>query len=98
MAVKIFCCYAHEDEALLTKLKAHLRPLEREGVIELWHDRDISAGMEWEKAIDEHLNAAQVILLLVSPDFMGSNYGYSIEMHRAMERHERGEAKVIPII
>jgi hypothetical protein len=98
MAVNIFCCYAHEDGALLKKLKTHLRPLQREGLIELWDDRDISAGAEWEHEIREHLDAAQIILLLVSPDFMNSDYCYSVEMKHALERHERGEARVIPII
>lgn len=67
-------------------------------MIDLWHDRDISAGMEWEQEISHHLNAAQIILLLVSPDFMASDYCYGIEMQRALERHQRGEARVIPII
>src|SRR6266568_8284875 len=98
MLVKIFCCYAHKDEALLNKLKTHLKPLKREGLIDLWHDRNISAGKEWEREIDKHLNSAQIILLLVSPDFMDSEYCYGIEMQRAMERHERGESCVIPII
>jgi hypothetical protein len=98
MPVTIFFCYAREDEALLNKLKAHLRPLQRQGLIDVWHDRDISTGTEWEKEISEHLNAAQIILLLVSPDFMDSDYCYGIEMKRALERHERGEAKVIPLI
>jgi len=98
MAAKIFCCYAREDEALLNKLWAHLRPLQQEGLIELWHDRDISAGAEWDREISEHLNAAQIILLLVSPDFMNSDYCYGAEMKRTLERHARGEARVIPII
>jgi hypothetical protein len=98
MSVSIFFCYAHEDEALLKKLKAHLIPLQRQRVIDLWHDRDISAGTEWEQEISHHLNAAQIILLLVSPDFMASDYCYGIEMKRALERHQRGEARVIPII
>ena len=98
MPVKIFFCYAHEDEALLNKLKAHLRPLQRQGLIDIWHDRDISAGTEWEREISKHLNEADIILLLVSPDFMNSDYCYSIEMKRAIERHERGETVVIPII
>jgi hypothetical protein len=96
--LKIFFCYAHEDELLLKKLKTHLRPLQRQGHIEMWHDRDISAGAEWEHEISQHLNAAQIILLLVSPDFMASDYCYGIEMKRALERHQRGEARVIPII
>jgi TIR domain-containing protein/WD40 domain-containing protein len=98
MAVKIFFCYAHEDEALLNKLKIHLRPLLRQGLIDIWHDRDIRAGTEWEQEIKQHLNSAQIVLLLVSPDFMDSDYSYDIEMQRALERHERGEARVIPII
>jgi WD40 repeat protein len=98
MPVKIFFCYAHEDEALLNKLKTHLKPLQRKGLIDVWYDRDISAGTEWEKQIKEQLNAAQIILLLVSPDFMDSDYCYGIEMQRALKRHDLGEARVIPII
>lgn len=98
MPVKIFFCYAHEDEALLNKLKIHLRPLQREGLIDIWDDRAIKAGTEWEREIREQLNTAQLILLLISPDFMNSDYCYSNEMLRAMERHNRGEAKVIPLI
>ena len=98
MPVTIFFCYAHEDEHLLNKLKAQLRPLQRRNVIDVWYDRNISAGTEWEHDIDQHLNSAQIILLLVSPDFMNSDYCYGIEMQRALERHERKEAVVIPII
>ena len=98
MPVKIFFCYAHEDEPLLNKLKTHLRPLQRQGLIDIWYDRDIDAGIEWEQAIKEHLNTSQIILLLVSPDFMDSDYCYSTEMKRALERHEQKEARVIPVI
>ena len=98
MPVKIFCCYAHEDEPLLKKLKTHLFPLQRAGLVDVWYDRDISAGTDWEQEIKERLNTAHIILLLVSPDFMASDYCYSIEMQRAIERHEQGEAQVIPII
>lgn len=98
MVAKIFLCYAHEDEALLNKLKVHLKPLQRQGMIDIWYDRNISAGTEWGREIDKHLNTAQVILLLVSPDFLASDYCYTIEMQRAIERHDLGEATVIPII
>src|SRR5579863_6395499 len=98
MPLKIFFCYAHEDEALLNKLKTHLRPLQRQGLIEMWHDRDINAGTQWEREIDKHLNIAQIILLLISPDFMDSEYCYSKEMFRALELQKRDEAQVIPII
>ena len=98
MPVKIFFCYAHEDEPLLNKLKAHLRPLQRQGLVEVWHDRDISAGADWEHEIIKHLNTADIILLLISPGFMDSDFCYGIEMKRAIERDEQGEAHVIPII
>lgn len=98
MPVKIFFCYAHEDELLLNKLKSHLSPLQREGLIDVWHDRDISAGAEWEKEIDINLNTAQIILLLISPDFLASDYCYHVEMQRALEQHTIGNAHVIPII
>src|SRR5437588_5985404 len=98
MQVKIFFCYAREDEALLNKLKAQLKPLQRQGFIDIWHDRDISAGTEWEREISQQLNEAHIILLLISPDFMNSDYCYGIEMKRALERHDNGDAHVIPII
>ena len=98
MLVKLFFCYAHEDEALLIRLKTHLKPLERQGLIEIWYDREINAGTEWEQEISQHLNEAQIILLLVSPDFMNSEYCNGTELKRALERHKRGEALVVPVI
>jgi hypothetical protein len=63
-----------------------------------WHDRRTTIGSEIENAIDRNLNEAEVILLLVSPDFINSDYCYEREMLRALERHEEGEARVIPVI
>ncbi len=98
MPVTIFICYAEEDEILLNKLKAHLRPLQRQNLAELWYDHNVRAGAAWEPEIKKYLNTAQIILLLLSPDFMDSDYCYGVEMKRALERHERGEAKAIPIL
>jgi len=98
MPVKIFFCYAHEDELLLNKLKSHLSPLQREGLIDVWYDRNINAGAKWETEIDINLNTALIILLLISPDFLASDYCYNVEMQRALEQHTIGNARVIPII
>ena len=98
MSVEIFFCYAREDEALRLELEKQLQALKRQGLITMWHDRNINAGDEWEREIDKRLDSAQIILLLVSPDFMASDYSYSKEMMRAMQRHDAGEAIVIPII
>jgi len=97
-SIEIFCCYARKDQPLLQELKVHLFPLQRQGIITLWNDTDISPGANWEEEIEKHLNTAQIILLLVSPDFIASEYCYSKELQRAMKRHEVGEVHVIPII
>ncbi len=97
-AVKIFFSYSHKDEALRDELATHLSMMKRQGVIEAWHDREITAGSEWANAIDENLEIADIILLLVSANFLASDYCYDKEMTRAMERYETREARVIPII
>lgn len=97
-AIKVFFSYAHEDELLRNELAKQLSLLKRTGQIEDWHDRRIIAGADWSSAINEHLDAADIILLLISPDFFDSDYCYSIELRRALERHEAGEARVIPVI
>ena len=97
-AFELFYSYAHKDERLRNELEKHLFHLKRQGLINSWYDRDISAGTEWAYEIDTHLNSAHIILLLISPDFIASEYCYSIEMTRAIERHEAGDACVIPII
>ncbi|MBC1257045.1 toll/interleukin-1 receptor domain-containing protein [Trichormus variabilis] len=80
------------------QLEKHLSSLKREGVITDWHDRKIGAGKEWENEIDIHLNTSHIILLLISPSFMSSNYCWDVELKRAMERHQAQEARVIPVI
>ena len=96
--IEIFYSYSHRDEELRDELEKHLSILKRKGVIQGWHDRRIGAGKEWEGEINTHLNTADVILLLISADFLASDYCYDVEMRRAMERHEAGEACVIPVI
>lgn len=97
-AIEIFLCYAHEDRAELTGLLAHLGALKRQSFFDVWHRRDISAGMETAREVDKHLGKAQVILLVVSQYFMNSDYCYLVEMQQAIERHEKGDARVIPIL
>ncbi|MEL6763156.1 MAG: COR domain-containing protein [Cyanobacteria bacterium J06607_6] len=97
-ALRLFYSYSHKDDLLREQLETHLKLLQRQGLIQPWHDRRILPGDDWEDAIDDNLNRADIILFLVSPDFLNSDYCYEIEMPQAMERHEKGEATVIPII
>jgi hypothetical protein len=96
--IEIFLCYAHEDEVEMKRLAAYLGALRRQGFFDVWNDREIIPGADWMQEIDRHLNTAQVILLLVSEHFLNSDYCYVVEMKRAIERHERGEARIIPVI
>lgn len=95
---KVFFSYSHKDEAIRDKLEVQLSLLKRRGVIEAWHDRDINAGDELNERIDEHIRSDDIILLLISPDFIASDYCYDTEMRVAMERHNSGDAVVIPVI
>jgi len=83
---------------MLTYLRKHLAPLERQGQITIWSDTNLNAGVEWEKELHQHLESADIVLLLISPDFMASDYCYSTEMARAIARHNEGSAQVIPIL
>ena len=96
--IEVFFSYSYQDEQLRDKLVKHLDILKQQGIITAWHDREISAGTEWAGEIDAHLNTANVILLLISADFLASDYCYDIELTRAMERHVARKARVIPVI
>ncbi|HMM87715.1 TIR domain-containing protein [Bradyrhizobium sp.] len=96
--MKVFISYCHADESLREVLEKHLSLLKNQGVIDVWHDRKIVAGNEFATAIDANLSDAQIVLLLVSADFLASQYCWGVEMKLAMERHESGEAHVVPVI
>ncbi len=98
MSVDVFFSYAHKDEDLRDDLETHLIMLKREGLISRWYDRDITAGEDWADQIDEHLLSAQIVLLLVSVNFLASDYCWDKELTNAMERHNKREARVVPII
>lgn len=96
--VKAFISYSHRDSAALDRLHVHLASLKREGRIAAWYDRDILAGSELDAEIAEQLESCELFLLLVSPDFLASDYCVEREMSRALERHDAQEARVVPII
>ena len=96
--ISLFFSYSHRDESLRNELETHLSVLKRQGVIQTWHDRRITAGSEVDSSISENLENAQIILLLVSSYFLASDYCYDIEMSRAMEKHQEGSARVIPVL
>ena len=94
----VFISYAHEDRVLKDELIKHLSNLQHQGLIKAWHDGNLIAGTAWEQKVIEHLHAAHLILLLISKDFMASDFCYSTEMEQAMARHHANQARVIPIL
>ena len=96
--MNVFISYSHKDESYRKELKKHLVMLERNGVISSWSDRCIAPGQEWEKEIADRLDNSDIILLLISSDFLSSFYCYYKEMKRALARHDNNEAAVVPII
>lgn len=96
--IKIFLSYSHNDEKYRIEFDKHLTILKHQGIIETWHDRCILPGKEWTNQIDENLRNADIILLLISADYISSKYCYELEMQEALSRHNHNEAVVIPVI
>ncbi len=95
---ELFYAYANEDERLLKKLNKHLALLVRQGLIAPWSAQNVLAGTLWDQDLHNHLKTADIILLLISANFMASDYCYSVEARDALRRHQTGEARVIPVL
>lgn len=96
--IDLFFSYSHHDEAMRNELEIHLSMLKRNGLVRAWHDRRIAAGYEVDREISDHLEHADVVLLLLTPHFLASDYCYETEARRALQRHDEGTAVVIPVI
>lgn len=98
MAARVFMSYSHRDEELRDQLEVQLAMLKRQGLVEVWHDRRMLPGDHLDWTISRELDDADIILLLVSPDFIASDFCYKIEKARALERHRASEARLISVI
>jgi hypothetical protein len=96
--IEVFLSSARSDQSLLDKLVEHLSIMEREGLIHLWNDCNVSPGIDWRSLVRSHLQIAQLILFLISPAFITSDFWDSQEMEDLLKRHERGEVRIIPIL
>lgn len=96
--VKIFLSYSYRDERLKKQLDSHLGPMDRRGDLQIWHEQKILAGENRDREISKHFEEADIILCLISPNFISSDYCYTIELPRALAKKKSGEARVIPIL
>ena len=97
-ALRVFISYSHQDDEWRRQLEAHLSLLRREGVLDVWHDRRLQAGEPWAQTLDEQIGSADLVLLLVSADFIQSDYCFGLEMRTALERDQAGRSRVVPVI
>jgi hypothetical protein len=98
LPINLFYAYAKEDEEFRIQLEKHLSLLKRQGIISGWHFRMLTGGDEWREKIDHHINNSRIILLLISSDFISSDYCYDVEMNTAIKLHNSKKARVIPVI
>jgi len=95
---KVFFSYSQKDRAYLERILVHLRPVEREGIVELWSDTKLQAGDRWKEEIRESINKAQVAVLLISADFLASEFIASDELPPLLSQAQDKGARIIPII
>src|SRR5947208_4494157 len=98
MTIEVFISYSHKDQTFRAELEIHLSNLKRQNIITSWYDGNIAPGSEWEPEIMDHLTTAQIILLLISAEFIHSDFCYSIEMKQAIDMHTVGVARALPLL
>jgi len=94
---RLFYSYSHKDADLRARLATYLAPLRQQKKIVEWYDRDIKPGGDWDKEISEQLKSAHLILLLVTEDFLASDYCFGVEVEHALARLKAGEVQVVPV-
>jgi len=94
----LFVSYSRKDEKYLEDFKVQTAGLRRNNQMELWTDQDITAGKVWEKTLKQQLESADIIVFLLSPDFIASDYIYDVEITKAIERHDNGEVIIVPVL
>ena len=96
--VKLFISYAHEDETFKNELLLYLNPLKRSGKIKIWSDGAILVGDKWDDKIKTAMDDCEIMLFLISPWFLASDYINDVEIKKAIERHKQGKLRFIPIM
>lgn len=95
---KVFICYSHKDADWLERLRVHLKPIEREGIIDLWDDTKVAAGLQWKEAIKNALETARVAVLLISGNFLASDFIAEHELPTLLSHVKAGGTTILPVI
>ena len=95
---KLFISYSHKDKDYLSRLLVHLRPLEKNGLIDAWNDSRIAAGAKWKQEIEKALEQAAVAVLLVSADFLASSFIVDNELPPLLKNASDKGTVILPIV
>lgn len=98
MSARVFISYSHADAALLERLHKHLAQLQRDGSLDGWYDREITAGGRIDHEIETELARASIFLACASPDYLASNYCMDKELEAALRREANGDLLIVPVI
>ncbi|MGA3041725.1 MAG: protein kinase, partial [Bryobacteraceae bacterium] len=96
--IEIFCSYSHADRPLRDELVKYLELMRESLLIRTWHDGELIPGQDWRREIEDHLRGADIVLLLISVDFLDSEFVRKYELPIALQRHQQGQALVIPVV
>ncbi len=95
---KVFISYSHRDAEWLARLEVHLKPLTRSGEIAVWSDSQINPGSKWKEEILRAIDTSKVAILLVSADFLASDFISNNELSPLLAAASRGGATILPVI
>ena len=98
MRNQIFICYSHADSEYQCRLKVHLASFERRNLIQLWTDNNLRAGDSWVEKIEEEIDKAAIAILLISADFLYSEFIANKELPRILEAWEKNEVRILPVM
>jgi hypothetical protein len=94
----LFLSYAHEDRDIVAELRKHLAPLQHEQIVTDWYDLELMPGDDWDREILSQLASSDLVIVMISADFLASNYAYGRELRLALNLHDQERVHLLPVI
>jgi len=95
---KVFISYSHQNRSYIDRLMVHLKPLAKKGLLDIWEDRKIKTGDKWQKEIEKALSDASIAILMISADFMASDFIVDNELPPLLTKADVNGTKILPVL